>query len=63
MSSGVACFNVAASIKMRKSETEKAKALQWQSLQCGRIYKDAEIVRRDKARIGANVRASMWPHL
>ena len=42
----IQCFNVAASIKMRKldvlSPGQASKAL----LQCGRIYKDAEILSR-----------------
>ena len=56
-------FNVAASIKMRKSEIQKSPEkikILW--LQCGRIYKDAEI---DAEAVWANQNedASMWPHL
>ena len=36
-------FNVAASIKMRKSKNGFRKIRNRNSLQCGRIYKDAEI--------------------
>ena len=36
-------FNVAASIKMRKYHILEASPLQEASLQCGRIYKDAEM--------------------
>ena len=56
-------FNVAASIKMRKSNEDFAGLVNDFMLQCGRIYKDAEIrvpdgvVRSEKA--GFNVAASI----
>ena len=38
------CFNVAASIKMRKSDAYSVHEIGvYTELQCGRIYKDAEI--------------------
>ena len=39
----ISCFNVAASIKMRKYEKGKYLCGVLVALQCGRIYKDAEI--------------------
>ena len=42
-------FNVAASIKMRKSKQEPQKSGKADRLQCGRIYKDAEI--KDKTEV------------
>ena len=55
-------FNVAASIKMRKSSsaTPTRKRLFW--LQCGRIYKDAEIYHPSYDAPEGEI-ASMWPHL
>ena len=44
--SSLTCFNVAASIKMRKLEAPEGARLQSIALQCGRIYKDAEIHNR-----------------
>ena len=41
-------FNVAASIKMRKFRRRRGKNSAHNSLQCGRIYKDAEIRQREK---------------
>ena len=55
-------FNVAASIKMRKSIVLKKGDLSAEMLQCGRIYKDAEIKYPPKyPQRGRS--ASMWPHL
>ena len=46
MRSLLACFNVAASIKMRKCALWVLRCVKLSaSLQCGRIYKDAEIRR------------------
>ena len=47
-----ASFNVAASIKMRKSASSKDKDPRVANLQCGRIYKDAEIFLRRTVRLG-----------
>ena len=59
----VCCFNVAASIKMRKCASPDAMNPRTVSLQCGRIYKDAEM-RAECARMDtSHPRASMWPHL
>ena len=42
-------FNVAASIKMRKSANKRLKRQGIDLLQCGRIYKDAEIMTESDA--------------
>ena len=55
-------FNVAASIKMRKSYCVGVRFGTTAWLQCGRIYKDAEIS-CPVAIIILHVGASMWPHL
>ena len=47
-------FNVAASIKMRKSYSRRRKPCGLSPLQCGRIYKDAEIPWRALARSARN---------
>ena len=56
-------FNVAASIKMRKWDNlALALIIAELELQCGRIYKDAEIAMvRPASR--QTTKASMWPHL
>ena len=55
-------FNVAASIKMRKSFRTCIRRVFDVRLQCGRIYKDAEIL-ECATRAAASYLASMWPHL
>ena len=42
----IVTFNVAASIKMRKSCSRRRKPCDLSTLQCGRIYKDAEIAQK-----------------
>ena len=56
------CFNVAASIKMRKCGDHEDLMNGMFKLQCGRIYKDAEIS-DTPFMIPYFFRASMWPHL
>ena len=55
-------FNVAASIKMRKLTVSRGAERIHALLQCGRIYKDAEI-RKDIDAFTETYAASMWPHL